>query len=268
MTSSNREIRIVENAARLACAAAEEFAALAEQTVAASGSFTVALSGGSTPKMMFALLADESESFRARVPWSKIHFFWGDERHVPPDHAESNYRMACETLLSNVPVLPEHIHRIRGERADAGQAAQEYEQELRAFFKVGAGQWPRFGLVLLGMGADGHTASLFPGTPALHEQTRLAVAVWVERLAAYRITLTPPVFNHAAHVIFMVSGQEKAQTLGRVLEGEYQPERWPCQLIAPPQGRLLWLVDQAAAGLLSPHLRSAIGHDVSRRRCR
>lgn len=261
MTSINREIRIVQNATQLARVAAAAFASLAEQTVAAKGSFSVALAGGSTPKAMFVLLADASEKFRARVPWSHIHFFWGDERHVPPDHAESNYRMAAETLLSRVPVPPEHIHRIRSERADASQAAQEYELELRDFFKLEAGQWPRFDLALLGMGADGHTASLFPGTTALHEQMRLAVAVWVQTLQTYRITLTPPVFNHAARVIFMVSGQEKAETLRRVLEGEYQPERWPSQLIAPQQGHLLWLIDQAAASLLSPHLRSAFASD-------
>ncbi|HYL79732.1 MAG TPA: 6-phosphogluconolactonase, partial [Candidatus Acidoferrum sp.] len=216
--------------------------------------FTVALSGGSTPKALFRLLAGEGDgSFRGRVPWNRAQVFWGDERHVPPDHPDSNYRMTYDTLLSRVPVPPENIHRIRTEDPDADKVAESYERTLRSVFRLAEGQLPRFDLVLLGMGPDGHTASLFPGTPALHERKRLVVGQWVEKLQTHRITLTPPVLNNAALVVFLVSGAEKAETLRAVLLGEYQPERFPAQLVRPTGGRLLWLVDRAAArGLQHP----------------
>ena len=209
----------------------------------------MALSGGSTPKKMFAMLANDA-ALRNRMPWCRVHFFWGDERHVPPDHTDSNFRMTNEVMLSRVPVPPENIHRIRAENPDAGKAAEDYEQELREFFMLGPEQLPPFDCVFLGMGTDGHTASLFPGTKALQERKRLVVPNWVDKFQSYRITLTPPVLNNADLVIFLVSGEEKAQPLRTVLEGQKQPDRLPSQLIEPTHGKLLWLVDRAAAGLL------------------
>jgi 6-phosphogluconolactonase len=211
--------------------------------------FTLVLSGGSTPKNTFTILAND-ESFRAQIPWERIHFFWGDERHVPPDHEESNYRMANEILLSRVPVPRENIHRIKSENPDAGIAAEQYEQELRIFFNLKRGQLPRFDCVLLGIGTDGHTASLFPGTGALHEESRLVVANRVEQFQAYRITLTLPVLNNADLVMFIVSGKEKATMLKKVIE-EKHPTPFPARLIEPKHGRLLWLVDQPAASQLT-----------------
>src|SRR5712692_2891412 len=244
-------VRIVADAAALFRAAAEEFVQRAEAAVRERGSFAVALAGGSTPKGLYTLLAgDGAEGFKARVPWDRTHFFWGDERHVAPDHPESNYRMAHEAMLSHVAVPPEHIHRIKTENPDAGQAAEQYEQVLREFFRLQPGQWPRFDLVLLGMGPDGHTASLFPGTDALHERQRLVVSNWVGKFFTDRITLTPPVLNHAARVMFLVQGEDKAPALKAVLEGPLEPEQLPAQLIRPPDGKLLWLVDTTAAKLL------------------
>jgi 6-phosphogluconolactonase len=189
--------------------------------------------------------------FRDRLPWRHLHFFWGDERHLPPDDPQSNYRMAYETLLSLTPVPSQNIHRVPAEEPDAALAAKKYEQELQAFFGLGAGQLPRFDCILLGMGTDGHTASLFPGTEALHETTRLVVANWVEKFNACRITLTVPVLNHADLVVFLVSGAEKAEALKEVLQGDYRPDRFPAQLVRPDNGNLLWIVDKAAARYLT-----------------
>ena len=170
---------------------------------------------------------------------------------MPPDHPQSNYRMAYDTLLSLVPVPAENIHRVCTEEPDAALAAEKYEQELRAFFGLEADHLPRFNCILLGMGSDGHTASLFPGTEALHETKRLVVANLVDKLKTYRITLTAPVLNHAELVIFLISGAEKAEALKEVLQGEYRPDRFPAQLIRPDNGKLLWIVDRAAAGCLT-----------------
>ena len=242
------EIQIVSNGDELARAAAAEFVERAARAVQARGVFSVALSGGTTPRSLYSLLASDT-SLRAQVPWEHIHFFWGDERHVPPDHADSNYRMTCEAMLSKAPVRAANIHRIKGEYADAQSAAAEYEAVLREFFTLAPDALPRFDLVLLGMGPDGHTASLFPGTAALDERARLVIANWVEKFKAYRITMTLPVLNNAASVIFFVSGAEKAAVLRNVLEGE---RGWfPSQLIHPADGQLLWLVDAGAASLLS-----------------
>jgi 6-phosphogluconolactonase len=242
------EIQIVADAGALCQVGAAEFARQAGEAVRVKGSFTVALSGGSTPKGLYGLLATDP-ALRAQVPWDKTHVFWGDERHVPPTDAESNYRMANEAMLAKVPIPPANVHRITSENPDAGQAADDYEQTLRAFFP-GEGQPPRFDLVFLGLGPEGHTASLFPGTKALHEEKRLVVSNWVGKFYTDRITMTPPVLNNAACLIFLVSGDDKALVLKAVLEGRYEPEQLPAQLIQPKQGRLLWLVDRAAAGLL------------------
>jgi 6-phosphogluconolactonase len=187
-----------------------------------------------------------SKTIRA---WERINFFWGDERHVPPDHAESNYRMTHEALLAKAPVRAANIHRIKGEYLDPQSAAAEYEGVLRKSFGLSSTELPRFDLVLLGLGPDGHTASLFPGTAALAERERLVVANWVEKFNAFRITMTLPVLNNAASVIFLVSGEGKATVLREVLEGGR--DRFPSQLIRPADGTLLWLVDAAAAALLS-----------------
>ena len=250
MQSKNRKIQIVENGEAVSRIAAEMMFNLVLQKLKSKETFAVALSGGTTPKNMFAILAND-ETLREKMPWDKVHFFWGDERHVPPDHVDNNYRMANETMLSRVPVPPENIHRIRSENADAGKAAEEYEQVLRDYFKLNPGEFPVFDCVFLGMGPDGHTASLFPETMALRERKRLVVSNYVDKFKSYRITLTAPVLNNADMVIFLVSGKEKAEPLRIVLEGEKQTNQFPSQLVEPTHGKLIWLVDNAAASRLN-----------------
>lgn len=244
---SKPQILIYKNADELAQAAAERFVQSARDAIAARGLFSVALSGGNTPKRVYSLLA--RDDFKARIEWSKVHLFFGDERCVPPDHSESTYRMVLETLVSHVPIPSENVHRIRGED-EPKQSARLYEAELKVFF-AGA-SWHRFDLVLLGMGEDGHTASLFPGTAALDEQIAWVVANWVEKLRTYRITLTLPAINAAANVVFLVIGSDKAERLAEVINGPFDPKRIPAQLIEPTDGKLVWLVDAAAAALLGP----------------
>jgi 6-phosphogluconolactonase len=239
---SRPEIRVLNASTDLFQAAAIEFAALASHAVQSAGRFSVALSGGSTPKGLYALLASGSIP---NVPWEKIFFFFGDERYVPPDYPDSNYRMVRETmLLSKVP--DDNVFRVRTEEKDADGAARHYEQNLRSFFALQPGESPRFDLILLGLGPDGHTASLFPGTAALNETTRLVVANWVDKFQTYRITLTLPVLNRAACVMFLVSGADKANIVHEVLENENA--NLPSQKVHPADGRLLWILDRAAAG--------------------
>ncbi len=254
MTSAEPRVRVVSDPDELARAAAGEFTRRALDAARARGRFTVALSGGSTPRAVYRLLAGEGGGavYLSRVPWEKVHVFWGDERHVPPDHPESNYGAAREAMLSRVPIPEENVHRVPAEIPDASRAAGEYELTLRSFFTLKDGQAPRFDLVLLGMGADGHTASLFPGSDALRETRRLVAAPWVDRLAAHRITLTPPALNASACTMFLAQGEDKAETLRAVLAGEHQPDRYPAQGIRPERGELIWLVDRAAARLLPP----------------
>jgi 6-phosphogluconolactonase len=251
------ELRQVESVDALHAAGAETFASEAAQAVQARGSFNVALAGGSTPKGVYSLLATDAR-LRSQVAWNRVRFFWGDERHVPPDHAESNFRMAREAMLEPLGIDASRIWRMKGEYPIASKAADEYETALRAAFSLPAGQFPRFDLVLLGMGPDGHTASLFPGTDAVREQHRLAVANHVPRLATDRITLTAPVLNNAAAVVFLIHGGDKAQRLREVLEGPFDPERLPAQLVRPPAGRLVWLVDRSAAALLTSAKESEV----------
>ncbi len=184
-----------------------------------------------------------------------MQLFFGDERHVEPTHPDSNFRMATEAMISKVPLKPEQVHRIKAENPDTGQAAREYEQDLRFQFHLADGEAPRFDLVLLGMGNEGHTLSLFPGTKALRDNGRLVVRNWVGKLLAERVTLTAPAVNSAALVMFMVAGADKALALKAVLEGPYEPEQLPAQLIDPKSGRLLWLVDATAGGILSRGIR-------------
>ncbi len=262
---SERAVRVAPDASALMRLAAEEVARRAESAAAAGGRFTLALAGGSTPKRLYALLADGAGPFRGRIPWRQTHVFFGDERHVPPDHPESNYGMARAALLSKVPIPPENVHRIRAERTDPADAALEYEQELRLVLGVGPaaargglppGEVPRLDLALLGLGGDGHTASLFPGSTALEERARLAVATWVERLKAYRITLTLPVLDAARAVVFLVAGSEKAERVADVLEGA--GAALPAGRVRPVGGDLIWLLDApAAAALRGPVERTA-----------
>lgn len=237
------EVKIVPDNATLARVAAQEFHRLAEAAVQERGRFSVALSGGNTPRAVYSLLASEHK----QLPWDSIHIFFGDERHVPPDHPDSNFRMASESLLSKVPIPEKNIHRIHAER-DAEAAATEYEQQLSSFFHLTNHDWPRFDLIFLGIGEDGHTASLFPESKALTEASRRVAANWVEKFKAFRITLTFPVLNHAAEVVFLVSGASKAQVLSQVLRPGAR--KFPAQSVQPENGRLLWLVDQDAGNLL------------------
>jgi 6-phosphogluconolactonase len=243
---SNHEVLIFPGAAELAREAARRFAEQAEACAKYAGRCAVALSGGSTPKAMFQILAEKP--YADTIPWRSIYFFWGDERCVPPDHADSNYRTADETLLSQVPIPRENIFRIPAEDEDHERAAANYSETLRKFFGE---ERPSFDLVFLGMGADGHTASLFPGTRALHVNDRIAVANYVEKFQSWRITLTAATINRARNIIFLVAGADKAPALKEVIEGPRNPELYPSQLIEPSNGSLLWMVDEAATKLLS-----------------
>jgi 6-phosphogluconolactonase len=242
------ELRRLTTPQDLFQAAAEEVIRSATDAVAQRGRFTIALSGGSTPRNLYTLIAANAS---ATLPWSQMFFFWGDERHVPPDSPDSNYRMAQEALLSKVPVPPANIFPVPAENPDAAQAAEIYEQTLRKFFAVAPGEFPRFDLILLGMGPDGHTASLFPETPALQEKSRLVVANWVEKLGSSRITFTLPLLNAARRVAFLVSGTDKAAALHEVLEGKAPAEKYPSRLVQPSEGKVIWFVDRAAASELS-----------------
>ncbi|HWE61120.1 MAG TPA: 6-phosphogluconolactonase, partial [Chloroflexota bacterium] len=217
------------------------------------GTFSIALSGGSTPRTLYELLA--TPEIAAEAPWEHMQIFWGDERHVPPDHPESNYRMAREALLDHVPIPQQNIHRIPAELPNPETVAVAYEDTLRRAFRLDPGERPRFDLILLGLGDDGHTASLFPHSPALHEQQRLVVANPVPKLATTRITLTVPVINNAERVWFLIAGSSKAHVLKNVLEGPRDPETYPAQLIDPTDGELILLLDTTAAAEISAGVR-------------
>jgi 6-phosphogluconolactonase len=236
---------IVSSPEELNRVAAEEFVRVGRAAIGNQGRFAVALSGGNTPRGVYSLIADK---YGDALPWNQVFIFFGDERHVPPDHPESNYGMANETLLSRVPIPAENISRIPAE-LPAGEAARHYEERLRNFFGLSDGEWPRFDLILLGMGDDGHTASLFPGTTALEERARLVVANHVDKLQTDRITLTFPVLNHAAEVAFLIAGAGKAEVLGRVFSPGSRAE-FPIQRVRPVNGRVLWILDKEAARLL------------------
>ena len=251
MAAENQNIQIVADAEAMSKAAAEVIVEHIRETLKTRDVYSIALSGGSTPRRLHALLAGDAV-FRDQIPWERVHFFWGDERHVPPDHPDSNYRMADDTLLSKAPIPAANIHRIRAENPDAEKAAADYEQEIRQFFKIDVEQIPHFDCVLLGMGLDGHTASLFPGTAALEETRRLVVANWVEKFQSFRITLTVPLLNNADRILLLVSGIEKADTVKAVLEKRSTKIRFPVQHIQPTHGEATWYLDQPAASLLKP----------------
>jgi 6-phosphogluconolactonase len=255
----NANVHIFGDAETVARAVASRFAELAEESVVARGRFAVALSGGSTPRRIYELLS--GAEYAPRFEWSKVHVFFGDERAVPPDDAESNYRMARASLLSRVCIPSENVHRMIGE-GDAAANARLYEDELRVFF--GGDALPRFDLVMLGLGDDGHTASLFPGTHALEESGAWVVANWIEKLGVYRLTLTARVINNAAHILFVVTGAGKAERLREVVKGARDPRRLPAQMIRSVDGTLDWYVDQAAASKLDETQQRQATDDRSR----
>ena len=242
---STPSVRVFDDPEQVAREAAGLFVRLSIEAVSERGSFSVALSGGTTPRRIYELLA--SDDYCTQVSWGNVHIFFGDERTVAPDHPDSNYRMANEALLSHVSIPAKNVHRVDGV-GDASANASQYESELREFF--GDAAWPRLDLVMLGMGDDGHTASLFPGTTALAEERAWVVANWVEKFQTWRITLTAPAINAARRVLFLVTGATKAERLREVLKGERDPTRLPSQLISPRDGTLEWFVDRAAAARL------------------
>jgi 6-phosphogluconolactonase len=241
--------RVYSTPVAVALAAAELFASSVAAAVNARGIARVAISGGTTPKAMFGLLADPAQPFASHVPWDKVDLYWVDERCVPPDDAESNYRMTREALLSKVPLPAGQIHRMEGE-LEPEVAAARYEAAIRNGFKLEGAQTPTFDLVMLGMGDDGHTASLFPHTEALNDMTHIVVANHVPQKDTWRVTLTWPVINQGREVAFLIEGEKKAQVLQEVLQGPYQPETYPSQIIRPASGKLTLLLDTAAAAKL------------------
>ena len=243
---STRSSEVLPTAADLFHAAAEEFVRVARTAIGAQGRFAVALSGGSTPKALYSLLATNYADF----VWNRVFLFFGDERHVPPTDPESNYRMVNESLLTKISIPAENVFRVRAENPDAAAAAADYEAQLRRFFELKPDEFPRFDLILLGLGPDGHTASLFPDSPALDESSRLVVANWVAKFNTHRITFTFPVLNRAAEVLFLASGADKAEMLHQVLEGKSDPPL-PSQRVQPSDGKLLWMLDEAAAAKLT-----------------
>jgi 6-phosphogluconolactonase len=243
------ETRVLDDREALHRAAAEEFVRIVDGAIRRNDFAAVCLAGGTTPKGLYELLA--SDSFDDRLPWERIQFFFGDERWVLPTHPESNYRMAYQALFHPLGIPPWNTHRWATEiRDEIPVLLDHYDGLLQKYLRLGEGEPPRFDLVLLGMGTEGHTASLFPGSEALREK-RAVAAPWIESMRSHRCTLTPPVFNNAANVLFLVSGAEKAATLHDVLEGPQQPDRLPAQMIQPGAGSLLWLVDRPAARLLA-----------------
>ena len=227
----------------LAESVARQFIESGVDAIQKKGIFSTALAGGSTPKAAYELLS--SSEFATQLDWSKVQIFWGDERCVPPDHPDSNYLMTYETLIKKIPIPAENVHRIQGE-LEPSEGAKKYEEEIRTYL----GETPQLDLVLLGMGDDGHTASLFPGTKPIYENTKLAAATYVQKLSSWRITLTPVMINQALNITFIVAGANKAQTLRQVLEGKYNPNVYPSQIIHPIAGSLTWLIDDAAGQYL------------------
>ena len=244
-------VYIKQSAHGVAYAAAEVFLRLTKQAAAEGRRFSVALSGGSTPKMLYELLASETHIFRTDVPWDNVDFFFGDERWVPHDHPDSNYKLAADFLFRPLGISEVNVYPIRTEDVDPDESAREYETTLRVVLDVRHdGEVPQLDLVFLGMGEDGHTASLFPGTPVVHENERLVAPVYVPKLSAFRVTLTPVTLNAAVHVLFMVTGAAKAPALREVLEGPYDPDRYPAQVLRNSLGQVTWLVDKDAAAQL------------------
>jgi 6-phosphogluconolactonase len=227
----------------LSQAAAQYVVQVAKESIVTHGRFTIALTGGSTPRKLYTLLGQEP--YRSQIDWALVEVFWGDERNVPADDPESNYYLALETLLSNVPIPANQIHRAPAEEADREAAAHKYEVEIKRVF--GTDGIPSFDLIQLGMGPEGHTASLFPHQPSLHEAERLIMPVTVPKPPPPRLTFTPPLINAARHIQFQITGAEKADALKAVLEGPYQPDEYPAQIVRPPHGEVTWMLDTKVA---------------------
>lgn len=255
MTTASRrypgELRAYSDSGEVANSAAELFVNVAAQSIKARGRFRAALSGGSTPREVYELLA--TAPFSSRIDWEHVHIFWGDERYVPADDRESNYRMTTEALLRHIPIPPGNLHRVPTEISPVQECAKEYEKDIRQFFGDSV-TIPEFDLVYLGLGTNGHTASLFPHSTTLKEKSRLVVADFVSEVNTWRITMTAPLLNRGRIVAFVITGEQKAQVLREVLLGPRDPERLPAQLINP-EGKLLWLVDEPAAALISDTTR-------------
>ena len=240
------QIAIYPDTNTLSRQAAQYIVRIANESIVTRGRFSIALSGGSTPKALYGLLA--TEPYRSQLDWPSIEIFWSDERCVPSDSADSNYAMAHEVLLSKIPIPANHIHRMPADKADRDAASQEYALEMQRVF--GTNGIPSFDLIQLGMGPEGHTASLFPRQSSLHEQQRLAMPVTVPKPPPPRLTFTPPILNAARHILFLVTGPEKADAVHAVLEGDYQPEEYPAQLVRPTNGETTWMLDTTAAAKL------------------
>ena len=254
------EIRIVADSSELAKEAAELFVGFGQQAITSRSCFRVALSGGSTPQALYSVLASPETS--GQLDWARVEFFFGDERCVPPDHADSNYRLAHDHLFNPLKISGDRIFRMQGEIDSPNEASHRYEEVLRTRFGTPAPSWPRFHLILLGLGEDGHTASLFPGTPALHEQTRLVVPSTSPKGIAQRLTMTAPLINHAEAVMFMVSGAGKASPLHDILEAPRHADgTLPASLVKPEAGRLLWLLDRAASAQLTMAKQQLASHE-------
>jgi 6-phosphogluconolactonase len=226
--------------------AAQYIIRVAQESIVTHGRFTLALSGGNTPKKLYGLLA--SEPYASQIDWNLVEIFWSDERCVPPDSPDSNYHMAQEVLLSKVPIPANQIHRTPADEADRDAASEAYAQEMRNVF--GTNGVPKFDLIQLGMGPEGHTASLFPHQASLHEQQRLVMPVSVPKPPPARLTFTPPLLNAAAHILFLVTGTDKEEAVQAVLEGDHQPDEYPAQIVQPSQGEVTWMLDTAAAAAL------------------
>lgn len=227
-------------------AAAHYIVQVANEALTAHGRFTIALSGGSTPKRLYGLLA--LEPYCNQIDWTRAEIFWGDERCVPPDDTESNYHLAYEVMLSKLPIPASHIHRMPADQSDRVAASAAYEQEMRRVF--GTNGVPSFDLIQLGLGPEAHTASLFPHQASLWETERLIIPVSVPKPPPARLTFTPPLLNAANHILFLVTGAEKADAVQAVLEGDYQPDEYPAQIVRPTRGEVTWMLDTAAANRL------------------
>jgi 6-phosphogluconolactonase len=242
-TEGERNVQIFPDLEAISHEAASLFVNASRNSIATRKKLAVAISGGSTPRGLYTLLS--SSPYRDQVDWGKVHFFWVDERCVPKENEASNFKVAFDGLLSKVPIPDGNIHRIKGEE-DPEKAARDYEADIRKFF--GASGLPVFDLILLGMGEDGHTASLFPGSKSLEETARLAVPVYLEKPYGNRITLTLPVLNNAAQILFLVAGSSKARVLSEILSDKEKKREYPAGRIRPVQGKVIWLIDREAAG--------------------
>ena len=240
---------IYPDADMLSHEAAQYIVRLAQESIVSHGRFTCALSGGSTPRKLYGLLG--SEPYRSQIDWALVELFWSDERCVPPDDAESNYHMAQQVLISKIPIPADQVHRMPADQPDGNVASLAYTRDMQSTF--GTDGVPSFDLIQLGMGPEGHTASLFPHQPSLHEQQRLVMPVVVPKPPPPRLTFTPRILNAAKQVLFLVTGAEKADAVHAVLEGGYQPDEYPAQIVQPVKGEVTWMLDKEAAGKLNKH---------------